>query len=385
MSDAATDTVRSPPVPKHEQSESPNESSEHPQSAPSATPAAQKGNEQPRPGSTVCQNCLTTTTPLWRRDENGQILCNACGLFLKLHGRRRPISLKTDVIKSRNRSRHGALPRRNTSSATKRQRLANLAHAHEKNKRESEMRKAASSDSRSRGTSPDTRSVSPSSGANTPLTGPEQGSYLPKLSPLPASQPLIQPPQQYPPPAGGYALRPRMPGSLPTYEFPQQPTPVRTPVTTQQGNANQSQFLQTLPSVKSPALPSDSSNSPPNIHMVRGSMSELLLPRSPPEGLERVPPLQHIKAAELRSKQPAPSAPVKSEPKSTEEVNKELNTRVSELELVNDLLKRRIADLEYSESQARRVAVDAQQTVENLWKQLTALKSQNGEAREAAQ
>ena len=51
----------------------------------------------------VCQNCQTSTTPLWRRDELGSVLCNACGLFLKLHGRPRPISLKTDVIKSRNR------------------------------------------------------------------------------------------------------------------------------------------------------------------------------------------------------------------------------------------------------------------------------------------
>lgn len=51
----------------------------------------------------VCQNCATSTTPLWRRDEIGSVLCNACGLFLKLHGTPRPISLKTDVIKSRHR------------------------------------------------------------------------------------------------------------------------------------------------------------------------------------------------------------------------------------------------------------------------------------------
>ncbi|KAH8911383.1 hypothetical protein BR93DRAFT_965175 [Coniochaeta sp. PMI_546] len=55
------------------------------------------------PGLPTCQNCATSTTPLWRRDEMGSVLCNACGLFLKLHGRPRPISLKTDVIKSRNR------------------------------------------------------------------------------------------------------------------------------------------------------------------------------------------------------------------------------------------------------------------------------------------
>ncbi|KAM0219950.1 hypothetical protein ACHAPQ_001154 [Fusarium lateritium] len=66
-----------------------------------ASPAATSGGS----GSTMptCQNCSTSTTPLWRRDEFGSVLCNACGLFLKLHGRPRPISLKTDVIKSRNR------------------------------------------------------------------------------------------------------------------------------------------------------------------------------------------------------------------------------------------------------------------------------------------
>ncbi|CCG81026.1 putative GATA transcription factor [Taphrina deformans PYCC 5710] len=50
-----------------------------------------------------CQNCDTTTTPLWRRAEDGTNLCNACGLFLKLHSRPRPIALKSNIIRSRNR------------------------------------------------------------------------------------------------------------------------------------------------------------------------------------------------------------------------------------------------------------------------------------------
>jgi GATA-binding protein, other eukaryote len=53
----------------------------------------------------ACANCGTSTTPLWRKQDNGTVLCNACGLFLKLHGYPRPISLKTDHPKTRNRGR----------------------------------------------------------------------------------------------------------------------------------------------------------------------------------------------------------------------------------------------------------------------------------------
>lgn len=59
---------------------------------------------------TTCTNCSTQTTPLWRRNPEGQPLCNACGLFLKLHGVVRPLSLKTDVIKKRNRGSGPAAP-----------------------------------------------------------------------------------------------------------------------------------------------------------------------------------------------------------------------------------------------------------------------------------
>ncbi|PIB00106.1 Transcriptional regulator GZF3 [Cercospora beticola] len=68
-----------------------------------SAPATAGYGNQNGSGPPICANCQTSTTPLWRRDESGSVLCNACGLFLKLHGRPRPISLKTDVIKSRNR------------------------------------------------------------------------------------------------------------------------------------------------------------------------------------------------------------------------------------------------------------------------------------------
>ncbi|KAF9374925.1 hypothetical protein CPB97_011814 [Podila verticillata] len=50
-----------------------------------------------------CTNCKTTLTPLWRKDDAGEILCNACGLYYKLHHRHRPISLKRNVIRRRSR------------------------------------------------------------------------------------------------------------------------------------------------------------------------------------------------------------------------------------------------------------------------------------------
>lgn len=72
-----------------------------------STPSAPERSSKPmasQNGQPVsCTNCHTRTTPLWRRNPEGKPLCNACGLFLKLHGVVRPLSLKTDTIKKRQR------------------------------------------------------------------------------------------------------------------------------------------------------------------------------------------------------------------------------------------------------------------------------------------
>lgn len=52
---------------------------------------------------TSCMNCKTQTTTLWRRNQAGEPVCNACGLYQKLHNVERPVTLKKDGIQTRNR------------------------------------------------------------------------------------------------------------------------------------------------------------------------------------------------------------------------------------------------------------------------------------------
>ncbi|KAI8617279.1 hypothetical protein BC830DRAFT_1062597 [Chytriomyces sp. MP71] len=57
----------------------------------------------------ICANCATTTTPLWRRDNHGKPICNACGLYLRLHGTSRPYGNKAEKFKRRQRLSNQAM------------------------------------------------------------------------------------------------------------------------------------------------------------------------------------------------------------------------------------------------------------------------------------
>ncbi|XP_032071313.1 transcription factor GATA-4 isoform X2 [Thamnophis elegans] len=50
-----------------------------------------------------CANCHTSTTTLWRRNAEGEPVCNACGLYMKLHGVPRPLAMRKEGIQTRKR------------------------------------------------------------------------------------------------------------------------------------------------------------------------------------------------------------------------------------------------------------------------------------------
>ncbi|CAL1544909.1 unnamed protein product [Lymnaea stagnalis] len=56
----------------------------------------------------ICANCRTSTTTLWRRNSEGEPVCNACGLYYKLHGVNRPMSMRKDGIQTRKRKPKGS-------------------------------------------------------------------------------------------------------------------------------------------------------------------------------------------------------------------------------------------------------------------------------------
>ncbi|XP_005750479.1 erythroid transcription factor isoform X2 [Pundamilia nyererei] len=68
---------------------------------------------------TQCVNCLTEHTTLWRRNSAGEAVCNACGLYYRLHRVNRPLALKKDGIQTRKRKVVTKNKRKTDQSETK--------------------------------------------------------------------------------------------------------------------------------------------------------------------------------------------------------------------------------------------------------------------------
>ncbi|KAI3420839.1 hypothetical protein GPALN_014458 [Globodera pallida] len=55
----------------------------------------------------VCSNCHGSTTTLWRRNHHGEPVCNACGLYYKLHHIDRPLTMRKETVQTRKRKARG--------------------------------------------------------------------------------------------------------------------------------------------------------------------------------------------------------------------------------------------------------------------------------------
>ncbi|OTF72108.1 GATA transcription factor (GATAb)-like protein, partial [Euroglyphus maynei] len=73
-------------------------------SDPTSSPHSGRKVSQSKPRDVQCSNCGVTQSSEWRRNVRGEIVCNACGLYYKLHNRDRPIHMRRDFIAHRKRT-----------------------------------------------------------------------------------------------------------------------------------------------------------------------------------------------------------------------------------------------------------------------------------------
>ncbi|SCV71246.1 BQ2448_2834 [Microbotryum intermedium] len=66
-------------------------------------PEAEEGHAGP-----ICTHCSSIVTPLWRRGPDDELLCNACGLYQKLHGKSRPRAFAKQPTNSKRSSNSAA-------------------------------------------------------------------------------------------------------------------------------------------------------------------------------------------------------------------------------------------------------------------------------------
>ncbi|CAN7988793.1 unnamed protein product, partial [Ixodes hexagonus] len=80
----------------------------------------------------LCSNCGTSTTTLWRRNNQGEPVCNACGLYFKLHNVNRPLAMKKEGIQTRKRKpKNSGQDGKSSKSSTKMAAAAAATAAHE--------------------------------------------------------------------------------------------------------------------------------------------------------------------------------------------------------------------------------------------------------------
>ncbi|KAL1452415.1 hypothetical protein WDU94_006649 [Cyamophila willieti] len=72
----------------------------------------------PKRADLTCTNCNTKVTTIWRRYPSGEMVCNACGLYYRLHCRPRPVSMRRDNIHPRKRRPKKFFERKTPSAAT---------------------------------------------------------------------------------------------------------------------------------------------------------------------------------------------------------------------------------------------------------------------------
>ncbi|KAK5674941.1 GATA zinc finger protein 3 [Elasticomyces elasticus] len=286
------------------------------QYAPAATAGGQSATST---GPPTCQNCSTSTTPLWRRDESGAVLCNACGLFLKLHGRPRPISLKTDVIKSRNRVKGGV-------------------QAQNARRREGEENGVVPTGGSLAAAHPDVAH----SGSQQPLP-PQQHQHIPF-----STGHAQQDGQQRRPSEAEMVERSRTPNPYPSHNNQLQLQQHQHPHHAQQRRG---------------------SDRDPNIapQHIFDTVSLTVGDDYPPTTY-RVPSPSNVSVAGQLD------APLTYDALSAQ--NRDLRTRVSELEVINGLFRGRVGELESSEAEARRAAQRKEEEIEKLRAELRGLESE---------
>jgi uncharacterized Zn finger protein (UPF0148 family) len=65
--------------------------------------ADKEEDEQPIVGGNgrQCSHCGTHKTSVWRRNKDGEQVCNACGVYYRVNGRERPLTMNASKVKPR--------------------------------------------------------------------------------------------------------------------------------------------------------------------------------------------------------------------------------------------------------------------------------------------